>query len=485
MCLQVLREKLKKGGEKQMTAENKVKVETVKFLSLYSSLVIPEFQRKYVWNPTMRRELIESISDGYPIGALTVFRDLSNTENTRSMQLIDGLQRVITIYGFLTGPSELFNWKRFQSTFNAKTEEIVDRIDINRSLKAKLIAEIRKYYETSFNFTSSLSNFVKHTKYLDIYNNLESAEEVFLSLINSLKRVDIVLPIIIYQGPEESIPEIFDRMNRGSVRLSKYEHYSANWNNYTLESNNSISWLNKFYGLHYASDYLKNMLDEKPTTKTIKRPFDLFLAFSNYLANNIHIDQIGLRLSKETDESRIEFEERNIMNYSLRRVINNSFVKHFSKDELGFELISLIYGYSVTQINKVLQNELLIGETVPNRRIELLAEIIVQIDLIIEEIATKELFAKSENINYLSYFVLIGIFKTKYKIDFESCKLTERKCSKNTIDRLYTLLTDIEKLNELEWFRAENRQVSFLTDKLQKVELILEEKINFDEIYIN
>lgn len=52
-----------------------------------TEIEIPDVQRGLVWNPTQIAELWKSIFEGYPIGALTVYRQKDN------WQLIDGQQR--------------------------------------------------------------------------------------------------------------------------------------------------------------------------------------------------------------------------------------------------------------------------------------------------------------------------------------------------------------------------------------------------------
>ena len=70
-------------------------------------IVIPEFQREYVWRHSKAPRLIDSIYRGFPIGSLLFWQ---STEETRSRRrdprpvrsavmtwLIDGQQRVITL----------------------------------------------------------------------------------------------------------------------------------------------------------------------------------------------------------------------------------------------------------------------------------------------------------------------------------------------------------------------------------------------------
>ncbi|MCK1496084.1 DUF262 domain-containing protein [Bradyrhizobium sp. 188] len=80
-------------------------------------LQIPRFQRPMVWNWETRRELLRSIRDGIPIGAVMVWRTSRNVvkcyeflgphriapppEGATRQYLLDGVQRLSTLYGAL------------------------------------------------------------------------------------------------------------------------------------------------------------------------------------------------------------------------------------------------------------------------------------------------------------------------------------------------------------------------------------------------
>lgn len=73
---------------KKLMDENSVaSVVSPRALAVTTEIDIPDVQRGLVWNPTQIAELWKSIFEGYPIGALTVYKQ----EN--KWQLIDGQQR--------------------------------------------------------------------------------------------------------------------------------------------------------------------------------------------------------------------------------------------------------------------------------------------------------------------------------------------------------------------------------------------------------
>src|SRR3954463_3939083 len=74
------------------------------------TMLLPEFQRGYVWNRDQVRGLMRSLYKGYPVGALLVWETESSqavrggsvVTGTKSL-LLDGQQRVTTLYGVVRG----------------------------------------------------------------------------------------------------------------------------------------------------------------------------------------------------------------------------------------------------------------------------------------------------------------------------------------------------------------------------------------------
>lgn len=94
-----------------------LKPETIKIKQLVDDyrggrIVIPEFQREYVWKPSKAPYLIDSLYRGFPISSLLLWQSLEEARSRRmiprpnrgSMRwLIDGQQRVITLSRVING----------------------------------------------------------------------------------------------------------------------------------------------------------------------------------------------------------------------------------------------------------------------------------------------------------------------------------------------------------------------------------------------
>jgi uncharacterized protein with ParB-like and HNH nuclease domain len=101
------------------------------------SMLLPEFQRGYVWNRDQVRGLMKSLYSGYPVGALLVRETETGEQSTRGRAsamkgqkqlILGGQQRVTTMFGVVRGePPAFFEGDRPRSVtcgFNVETEQI-------------------------------------------------------------------------------------------------------------------------------------------------------------------------------------------------------------------------------------------------------------------------------------------------------------------------------------------------------------------------
>ena len=73
-----------------------------------NEIVLPEFQREFVWKKGQAKELMKSLYDGYPIGSLLIWvtqdpPEIKNDAVDREQYglfkvLLDGQQRLTTLY---------------------------------------------------------------------------------------------------------------------------------------------------------------------------------------------------------------------------------------------------------------------------------------------------------------------------------------------------------------------------------------------------
>jgi len=78
-------------------------------------IVVPEFQREFVWNKSRARELIYSLLNEYPVGGILIWKTdepphlkgeefkKGHEQNKVYQVLLDGQQRSTALYMLITG----------------------------------------------------------------------------------------------------------------------------------------------------------------------------------------------------------------------------------------------------------------------------------------------------------------------------------------------------------------------------------------------
>lgn len=225
------------------------------------SLTIPRYQRGIVWTEKQKETLLDSISLGYPVGSLLAFQTTKKNSSSNAplvWQLVDGLQRTSTLISYIDNPFSIAGMSSFldeadlrklaEKLYPHSSTEIIAKVSTTLENWLKIV----KKPEVSSGYTSAkLATFLKSnlsdSEILeDTVNDLEIVEFLDVEIIEKIKvKVDLIassqLPIIVYTGLEENVPEIFERINSQGIKLSKYETFAATWTDYdTVISNTEI-----------------------------------------------------------------------------------------------------------------------------------------------------------------------------------------------------------------------------------------------------
>ncbi len=207
-----------------------------------NTFTFPNFQRGISWSDKKKKGFIKTLINGEPFGSILIYND--NKQNTI---LIDGLQRITTIREFNKDRYKLLsndiiddsyvnlvinNIKKIyknnktatidtkvRSRLNfEKTQEIIlSKIIKNKAVVSDVVADLRKYYKI---------NFATH-------NEVKSLSILINTIIKDINRKTNIsklrVPVIIYTGNEENLPNIFYNLNTGGVAPSKYEVLASLW----------------------------------------------------------------------------------------------------------------------------------------------------------------------------------------------------------------------------------------------------------------
>ena len=240
----------------------------------------PEFQRYFVWKPTVQTRFIDSLIKQLPIPSLCIGIDY----NTEKRIVIDGLQRISTIVKFF----ENDKWR------------LSRMLDIDEKISGKLVSEIKQ-------------------KSHNLYERVE----------NSTIPVTILRCDFSKQSHMDYLFTIFHRLNTGGQKLNNQEIrnciYSGSFNNLLREIAKSDQWEN-IMGKTPDVDRLDN-------EEIILRTFALIDKLEEYNGNLAKFLNHYMAEMRSITESELN-EKRNTL-FSSLSLIDLKIDKHESIHQLG------------------------------------------------------------------------------------------------------------------------------------------------------
>lgn len=107
---------------------------------LDGTIIMPDFQRKYVWNKKQVVELIVSFLLNIPIPTLYAYSDFDTEELKEKIYIVDGQQRLTSLLFYYYGvfPKSLKNRKKYDYTFFQKCEK---RTELKELIKKAEISD--------------------------------------------------------------------------------------------------------------------------------------------------------------------------------------------------------------------------------------------------------------------------------------------------------------------------------------------------------
>lgn len=205
-----------------------MKVSTILDQIDLGTIELPEFQRGYVWNREQVRAFLESLYRRHPVGSLLVWVTQRTKARVRQGEtgptetvhlLLDGQQRITTLYGILRGrPPRFFqgNPNAFTNLyFNVETETF----EFYSPLKMK---ENPFWISVTELMQRGIGEFV--TRFSAI-PEAQSNLPLFIKRLNQLEQIkEIEFHIDQVTGEDKTIDvvvEIFNRVNSGGTKLSQ------------------------------------------------------------------------------------------------------------------------------------------------------------------------------------------------------------------------------------------------------------------------
>jgi hypothetical protein len=191
------------------------------------AIVLPEFQRGYVWSRDQVRGLLRSLYLQYPVGGLLVWETQAGSSGMRNAEvdpssvrtlLLDGQQRMTSLYGVVRGkPPEFFEGdpKSFLDLyFNVEDETFEFYAPVKMKDDARWINVTDLFqrglepYIATFNAPEYVDHFATYLGRLTRLQGILSREFHLEKIVGGDKTIDVVV-------------DIFNRVNSGGTKLSK------------------------------------------------------------------------------------------------------------------------------------------------------------------------------------------------------------------------------------------------------------------------
>ena len=198
---------------------------------------IPRFQRGIVWGRAKIERLVDSLFQSFPIGSLLAF-DAGSENGKQKYQLVDGLQRANAIAKFTkspltyASPENLFPVEIFETLTKVLELKEQDDFQAAKDLINNWLTTVEDTESREFLYTNLRDHLTQgepeieqrlraHEK--DLERALASVRQRLQDVLNS------GIPVLIYEGSDEEIPEIFERINSQGTQLSKYDILASSW----------------------------------------------------------------------------------------------------------------------------------------------------------------------------------------------------------------------------------------------------------------
>jgi len=209
-------------------------------------IVIPEFQREYVWSLGQSKDLVISLFKRYPTGSILIW-DTTNPpeikndaidENKigRTQVLLDGQQRLTTLYLFIKGEvppyynEQDITYDPRHLYFNLKTSEFkyYQRQEMERSPFWKSVVECFNQDINPFVLIENL-NIEDSNEKLKIGNIINKN----LSQLKSILEIDYFVQFVPEGVSVDKAIDIFDKVNSRGTKLTDAElvltHIAGKW----------------------------------------------------------------------------------------------------------------------------------------------------------------------------------------------------------------------------------------------------------------
>ncbi|HTK67704.1 MAG TPA: DUF262 domain-containing protein [Pseudonocardia sp.] len=241
------------------------------------TMLLPEFQRGYVWNRDQVRGLMRSLYRDYPVGALLIWETEGVNQAVRGAPvvtggpkqlLLDGQQRITTLYGLIKGrPPSFFEGDptAFKGLrFNVANESFEFYAPVKMKDDPRWIDvtaffhDSNPHYQSIIGLPDAQANLGTYTQRLSQLKSVLQRDFHAERITGADKTVDVVV-------------DIFNRVNSGGTKLSKGDlalaRICAEWGDARPSMRRALAaWADK--GYNFSLDWLLRNVNAVATGKT-------------------------------------------------------------------------------------------------------------------------------------------------------------------------------------------------------------------------
>lgn len=306
---------------------------------------VPVFQRGKRWKKDQETTFIDSLIKGYPVGTMLFYETIDNGVTTYI--LVDGLQRGNSIRKYMNNPTEFFYDSSISDEMCIRILDCVNADNVPESqakvrsiltvfIKGAKTFKNLQYYSVAKSISDSFGADVdSYGPLIDIIAEFFADRQALYDQVASS-----VIPVIVYHGAEENLPNIFDRINSKGTPLDAYEVYAASWpvtRKFKVSNTEIISHASKKYDAFISDGYEIYGYDPIALIKEKQlSAFEYLFGLGKYLVAKYPILSFNKKLADDTVNP-IAFELVNAVFNESKEKIRELYKNIYAIDVDSFE----------------------------------------------------------------------------------------------------------------------------------------------------
>jgi len=208
-------------------------------------IVLPEFQREYVWTRDQAKQLIASLMKEYPLGSLLFWKtvdppelknlDVDPSQVGSTTIILDGQQRLTTLYLLMRG-SVPFYYRETDITNDPRALHIDLRTGELQYYQASIMKSDPAWVRVVDCFTKDVDVFEIADQLLmdgQVYKALAKQLDRNLSRLKDIEKIDIPEQVVPANASLDGAIDIFDLVNSQGTKLTDAEltltHVTGKW----------------------------------------------------------------------------------------------------------------------------------------------------------------------------------------------------------------------------------------------------------------